>query len=79
MAKAVEAARGKAVLIGNLNTNLFYSGSREEMKRAIRNCLDLAPSDSGYILASGCEVPAIAPLEKIDWFNELVDELGRYN
>jgi uroporphyrinogen decarboxylase len=79
MAKAVEAARGKAVLIGNLNTNLFYSGSREEMKQAIKNCLDLAPSDSGYILASGCEVPAIAPLEKIDWFNELVDELGRYN
>jgi uroporphyrinogen-III decarboxylase len=33
----------------------------------------------GYILSSGCEVPAIAPLEKIDWFNELVDELGRYN
>ncbi|MHC4676523.1 MAG: uroporphyrinogen decarboxylase family protein [Planctomycetota bacterium] len=76
LAKAVEITRGKAVLIGNLDTNLFFSGSRDEMKQAIKNCMDKAPTDSGYILASGCEVPAIAPLEKIDWFKELVDELG---
>ena len=79
IAKAVAATRGKAVLIGNLDTNLFHSGSKEEMRQAIQHCLDNAPADSGYILSSGCEVPAIAPLEKIDWFRELVDELGRYN
>jgi uroporphyrinogen decarboxylase len=79
LAKAVEATRGKAVLIGNLDTNLFFSGSREQMKAAISNCIASAPHDSGYILASGCEVPGIAPLEKIDWFRELVDELGQYN
>ncbi len=79
IAKAVAATRGKAVLIGNLDTNLFYSGSRDKMKAAIQNCIDNAPADSGYILSSGCEVPAIAPLEKVDWFHELVDELGRYH
>jgi len=79
IAKAVAAARGQAVLIGNLNTNLFYSGTRDEMKAAIENCLDHAPEDSGYILSSGCEVPAIAPQEKVDWFYELVAELGRYD
>ena len=77
IAKAVAATRGKAVLIGNLNTNLFYSGSKDEMRQAIQHCLDNAPADSGYILCSGCEVPAIAPLEKVDWFHELVEELGR--
>ncbi len=79
LAKAVVAARGKAVLIGNVDTNLFYSGSRDEMKQAVKNCIDLAPADSGYILSSGCEVPAIAPPEKMEWFYELIDELGRYN
>jgi len=34
--------------------------------------------DSGYILAPGCEVPALAPAEKIDWFMELANEIGRY-
>jgi uroporphyrinogen decarboxylase len=79
LAKAAVAAKGKAVLIGNLDTNLFYTGSRDEMKQAIKNCIAQAPSDSGYILSTGCEVPAIAPPEKMEWFYELVDELGGYN
>lgn len=78
-AKAVEAARGKAVLIGNVDPILFLEGSRDEMKQAIQNCIDKAPKDSGFILASGCEVPGNAPPEKIDWFLELADELGRYD
>jgi uroporphyrinogen decarboxylase len=79
LARAVEATRGKAVLIGNVSTQLFYGGTREEMKTAIQRCIDLAPRDSGYILASGCEVPGNAPPEKTDWFMELVEELGREN
>jgi uroporphyrinogen decarboxylase len=74
--KAVEIARGKAVLIGNINTNLFFSGSRPDMVQAIKNCMAMAPDDSGYILASGCEVPGIAPPQKVAWFMEIVNELG---
>ena len=77
LAKAAEAARGKAVLIGNVDTNLFYTGTRDEMKQAMKNCLDNAPKDSGYILCSGCEVPGIAPPEKIEWFMELANEVGK--
>lgn len=75
LARAVEVTRGKAVLIGNINTNIFFSGSRQDMEQAIKDCMAVAPKDSGYILASGCEVPGIAPPEKVDWFMELVDEL----
>jgi uroporphyrinogen decarboxylase len=78
-AKAVEATRGKAVLIGNVDPNLFLAGGRDDMKQAIQNCIDKAPKDSGYILASGCEVPGNAPPEKIDWFMELANEVGTYN
>ena len=77
LAKAAAAARGKAVLIGNVDTNLFFYGTKEDMRQAMKNCLDVAPRDSGYILASGCEVPGIAPPEKIDWFMELANELGQ--
>jgi uroporphyrinogen decarboxylase len=77
LAKAVEVARGKAVVLGNVDTNIFYSGTREKMEQAIKDCLALAPKDSGYILASGCEVPGIAPPEKVDWFMDIVNELGK--
>ena len=77
LAKAVEVCRGKAVLLGNVNTNLFYSGTRAQMEQAIKECLAVAPNDSGYILASGCEVPGPAPPEKVDWFMEIANELGK--
>ena len=73
--KAVEIARGKAVLIGNISTNLFFTGNRQDMEQAIKNCAAIAPHDSGYILASGCEVPGIAPPEKVAWFMDIVNEL----
>jgi uroporphyrinogen decarboxylase len=79
LAKAVEVCRGKAVLLGNINTNLFYSGTREQMEQAIKDCLAVAPEDSGYILASGCEVPGVAPPEKVDWFMEIANELCKLN
>ena len=75
LAKAAEVCRGKSVLLGNVNTNLFYSGAREQMEQSIKDCLAAAPKDSGFILATGCEVPGIAPPEKVEWFMEIVNEL----
>jgi len=65
------------VVLGNVDTNIFYSGTREQMAQAINDCLAIAPKDSGYILASGCEVPGIASPDKIDWFMDIVNELGK--
>jgi uroporphyrinogen decarboxylase len=76
LALAAEAARGKAVLIGNIPTDCFLADSRDVMKQAIEDCLAKALNDSGYILAPGCEVPTIAPAEKIDWFMDLANEVG---
>ena len=75
LARAAEICEGKAVLLGNVNTNLFYSGTREQMKQAMKDCMAVAPKTSGFILASGCEVPGVAPPEKIDWFMEIANEL----
>jgi len=78
LAKAAEVCKGKAVLLGNVNTNLFYSGTREQMEQSIKDCLAAAPKDSGFILASGCEVPGVAPPEKVDLFMELINALCKY-
>jgi uroporphyrinogen decarboxylase len=78
LARAVEVARGKAVVIGNVNTNLFFLGSKDEMEKEIQNCIDVGAPGSGFILASGCEVPGIAPPEKVQWFMDAAREFGRY-
>jgi uroporphyrinogen decarboxylase len=79
LAKAVEVTKGKAVLIGNVNTNLFFLGSKDDMEKAVKNCIDIAAPNSGFILASGCEVPGIAPPEKIQWFMDAARRFGSYH
>ena len=78
LAKAIEVARGKAVVIGNVSTNLFLSDTKDDMERAVKNCIDIAAHNSGFILASGCEVPGIAPTEKIQWFMDAARKFGKY-
>ncbi len=65
------------MLISDLDTSLFCSRSKDDLAKEIDGCLERAPSDNGFILASGCEVPGIAPPEKVDWYTELVDDRGR--
>jgi uroporphyrinogen decarboxylase len=79
LAKAAEVTRGKSVLIGNVPTETFLADSKDVMKAAVEDCLSKIAPDSGYLLAPGCEVPTIAPPEKIDWFMELAAEVGAYN
>ena len=76
--KAAEVFSKKAVLIGNVPTDCFLADNKETMRNAIKTCLEKAPQNSGYILAPGCEVPTIAPPEKIEWFMELAGETGAY-
>jgi uroporphyrinogen-III decarboxylase len=50
----VKMADRKIVIMGNVPTTLFSSGTREEMEASILQCIETAAADSGYILASGC-------------------------
>jgi uroporphyrinogen decarboxylase len=77
LGKAMQVARGKAVVIGNVNTNLFFLPKREELQQAIRGCLETTGWSTGYILSTGCEVPAIAPPEHVEWFMDAARRLGK--
>jgi len=77
LVKALEVARGRAVVMGNINTNLSSYGTRENMRKAIEKCIHIAGRKRAYILASGCEVSSSTSPEKVGWFMELSKELRR--
>jgi uroporphyrinogen decarboxylase len=77
LARAMNVANGKTVIIGNVSTNLFSLGKREDMERAVRGCLEAVGKKSRYILSTGCEVPGIALPETAAWFMEAARKLGR--
>ena len=76
--RMMEVAADKVVVIGNVNTRLFYSGSREEMEAEVQRCISTAAGAPGFIMSTGCEVPGIALPERIHWFMEAGEKYGAY-
>jgi uroporphyrinogen decarboxylase len=75
--KLSQLADRKLVIMGNVPTTHFSSGSREEMEASIRRCIDTAAAQSGYILASGCEIPFDSTEDRIEHFFEYSRQYGR--
>ena len=63
--------------MGNVPSTHFSSGSRQEMEASIRQCIDIAAAESGYILASGCEIPFDSTEDRIEHFFEYSRQYGR--
>ena len=66
--KLVDLCAGEITVMGNVATKLFADGTREEMEQAIRHCIETAAGGSGYILASGCEIPLDSTEDRIEHF-----------
>jgi uroporphyrinogen decarboxylase len=72
-----QLANRKLVIMGNVPTTHFSSGTRAEMETSIRRCIETAAAESGYILASGCEIPFDSTEDRIEHFFEYGRQYGR--
>lgn len=72
---ALQQAPEGIVLCGNLDpTGIFVQASPAEMAQHTRNLLNLTQSSRHFVISSGCDVPARAPLANLDAFFKAVDE-----
>jgi uroporphyrinogen decarboxylase len=77
LSKLTQMADNKLVIMGNVPTTHFSNGTRDEMETSIRQCIETAAAESGYILASGCEIPFDSTEDRIDHFFEYSRQYGR--
>jgi uroporphyrinogen decarboxylase len=77
LSQLTQMADKKIVIMGNVPTTHFSSGTRAEMEASIHQCIETAAAESGYILASGCEIPFNSTAERIDHFFEYSRQYGR--
>ena len=77
--KMVETNQDRSVIIGNASTEIFLSGTKEDVANAARECMDTAAAGNGYILCSGCQVPEHAPPENTIHFLKAAHEYGHLN
>lgn len=73
----VKVSKGRMTIMGNVPTALFANGTREEMEKAISDCIDTAAEGGGFILSSGCEIPLNSTEDRIQHFFDYGRESGR--
>jgi uroporphyrinogen decarboxylase len=77
---ARQAARGKACLLGNVETSEVLSFGKPE--RVVEECrwrLERVKPESGYILSSGCALSPNAPADNLRAMLHATEEFGRYS
>jgi uroporphyrinogen-III decarboxylase len=77
LGKMVEISQKKIVLVGNVATSLFVSGTKEEMESAVEECIRVAAPGGAFILSSGCEIPYNATMERAQFFIQAAKEYGK--
>jgi uroporphyrinogen decarboxylase len=75
--RLIEIGNGKIIVMGNIPTSFFSTGTRQEMEGAVRACIETAAEESGYILASGCEIPMDSTEDRIEHFFKYSRQYGR--
>lgn len=76
--KIVDVSQKRIAIRGNVATELFVDGTKEQIEEAVKNCIEIAAPGSAYILSPGCQIPLNAPVEKIRYFWEAALEYGIY-
>lgn len=75
---AKDRARGKATLLGNIDTNLLASGTPQEVEEACREAIAVMAPDYGFILGPGCAMGAETPDDNIYALVESAKKYGVY-
>lgn len=65
------------VFIGNADTRILLSGTKEEIYDEVKRCIDIGKNCPGYFMAVGNHIPANTPVENAIYYNEVYEKLSR--
>lgn len=65
------------VFIGNADTRVLLSGTREQIRTEVQRCMDIGKKCPGFFMAVGNHIPVNTPVENALYYNEIYDVLSR--
>jgi uroporphyrinogen-III decarboxylase len=63
--------------IGNADTRILLSGTKEEIYGEVKRCMDIGKKHPGFIMAVGNHIPANTPIENALYYNEVYEKLSK--
>ena len=64
------------VIIGNADTRILLSGTKDEIRKETERCMILGRDCPGFFMAVGNHIPSNTPLENVLYYNELYNDLS---
>ncbi|TFH05776.1 MAG: hypothetical protein E4H09_01440 [Spirochaetales bacterium] len=61
--------------IGNADTRILLSGSREEIRQEVTRCMNIGRDCPGFFMAVGNHIPANTPVESALYYNECYEAM----
>lgn len=65
------------VIIGNVDTRVLLTGTKEDIRAEVERCMRLGKPCPGYFMAVGNHIPPNTPVENALYYNEVYEELSR--
>jgi len=63
------------IIIGNADTRILLSGTREDIRREVERCMNLGKECPGYFMGVTNMIPANTPVESALYYNQVYEEL----
>lgn len=65
------------VFIGNADTRILLDGTKEEIYREVKRCMDIGKGCPGFFMAVGNHIPSNTPVENALCYNDAYEKLSR--
>lgn len=65
------------VFIGNADTRILLSGTREQIRAEVERCMSIGKACPGFFLAVGNHIPSNTPVENVLYYFEVYEELSK--
>lgn len=63
--------------IGNADTRVLLSGTKEDIYNEVKRCMDIGKKCPGFIMAVGNHIPANTPVDNALYYNEAYEKLSK--
>jgi uroporphyrinogen-III decarboxylase len=63
--------------VGNADTRILLSGTKESTWGEVKRCMDIGKKYPGYFMAVGNHIPPNTPLDNVLYYNEIYEKLSR--
>lgn len=63
--------------IGNADTRILLSGSKDAIYKEVKRCMDIGKKYPGFFMAVGNHIPSNTPIENALFYNEVYEELSK--